>query len=322
MTTQQKWVLVTGGTGFVGVHTIAALLQQGYQVKTTLRSLSRQQEIIHALQSAGISALDKLVLIEADLNADAGWQEAVKDCAYVLHVASPFPAKEPEDENELIVPAREGALRVLKAARDAGVKRVVLTSSFAAIGYSRERQGHVFTEEDWTNPAAEGVRGYIKSKAIAEKAAWDFIEREGGQLELTVINPTGIFGPAMGGISSASFDVIIKGIVGGAAKESPNFTFGVVDVRDVAQIHLLAMTHPEAKGQRFLASVEGTMSFYDVAALVKKQRPQYAGNIAPMLPTDASFYVHLSNQKATSILGWQPRSREEAILASVDSIYN
>jgi len=316
---KNQTVLVTGGTGFVAVHIILRLLQKGYYVRTTIRSLSRKNDVLKALKDGGITSFEKLSFYEADLNGQDGWEEAIKGSEYILHVASPFPAKEPDDENELIIPARDGALRVLRAARDAGVKRVVLTSSFAAIGYSIDSKDHIYTEEDWTDPEA-AIPPYIKSKTAAEKAAWHFIETEGGNLELTVINPVGIFGPVLGGISSASVNVVIKGIINGMIKESPPFTMGIVDVRDVADLHIECMVHPNAKGQRFLATSEGIMSFYDVAQLIKKERPQIASNIVDMANTDTSFYISLSNQKAKSVLAWQPRTKEEAILASVDSI--
>ena len=312
-------VLVTGGTGFVGIHTILQLLQKGYHVNTTLRSLSKKDSIIDALKEAGIDDFTPLAFFEADLTSDTGWEEAVADVDYVLHVASPFPAQDPNDENELIIPAREGALRVLKAAKKAGVKRVVLTSSFAAIGYSRNPKDHIFTEEDWTDASAP-IPPYIKSKTVAEKAAWEYIETEGGDLELTVVNPVGIFGPVLGGISSASLDIAVSGILNGVIRESPNFTMGVVDVRDVAAIHLTAMTHPEAGGERFIAASDGVMSFYDVAELFKKERPELAEKIADMQPTAKDYYIEMTNQKAKTVLGWHPRSKEAALLASADSL--
>ncbi len=312
-------ILVTGGSGFVGVHTVLQLLQQGYRVRTTLRDLSKEDTVLNALRNGGIADPEPLQFFQAELTSDHGWKEAMKDVDYVLHVASPFPAKQPEDENELIIPAREGALRVLRAARDAGVKRVVLTSSFAAIGYSNDVQGHVFTEEDWTDDAAS-LTPYIKSKTVAEKAAWNFIEIEGRDLELTVINPVGIFGPVIGDISSASLDSVVKGIMTGEVTQSPDFTFGVVDVRDVAEIHIKAMLQPDAKGQRFLATADGVMSFYDVAELIKKERPEFAARINVMAPTPERLYIQLSNKKARQVLNWQPKSKEEAVLASADSI--
>ncbi|PUV26349.1 SDR family oxidoreductase [Sphingobacterium athyrii] len=311
-------VLVTGGTGFLGVNTILALLKRGFNVRTTLRTLSRKNEILDALSEGGISTFDQVSFYQADLLSDNGWDEATKGCDYVLHVASPFVAEQPKDENELIIPAREGTLRALKAAKKAGVKRVVLTSSFAAIGYSIDPKNHVFTELDWTDENAL-IQPYIKSKTIAEKAAWEFIKNHASDMELTVINPVGIFGPILGGISSASLDTVVRGIVEGSIKENAPFTFGVVDVRDVADIHIKAMLHPDAAGERFLATSTGAMSFYDVAELIRKERPQLSGNIAPMQPTPTDQYTVMSNKKATVALGWHPRPKEEAILASVDS---
>lgn len=311
-------VLVTGGTGFVGIHTIALLLQKGYIVRTTLRSLSQKEKIINALKEAGLTDFESLSLHEADLTADAGWDEAVKDCDYVLHVASPFPLVEPEDENELIIPARDGSLRVLRAAKKAGVRRVVLTSSYSAIGDSNKPKGHIFTEEDWTDENGS-IQPYAKSKTIAEKAAWDFIKNEGGELELAVINPVGIFGPIIGDIYPASYKGLISALIEGIITESPAITFGVVDVRDVADIHFKAMLHPKANGQRFLATSDGAVSFYDVAQLIKKERPEIAGKIADLIPTAKEFYIEMSNQKSKDTLEWYPRSKEEAILASINA---
>ncbi|GAB3792517.1 aldehyde reductase [Spirosoma humi] len=311
-------VLVTGGTGFVGIYTILSLLQKGYTVKTTLRSLAKKDQIVQALTEAGMVDFDRLSYVEADLTSDMGWEDAAEGCTYVLHVASPFPLVQPDDENELIIPARDGSLRVLKAAQKAGVKRVVLTSSFAAIGYSTDPNGHIFTESDWTDENAP-VQPYIKSKTIAEKAAWEFIAQQGAGLELAVINPVGIFGPVIGWIYPASYEGVIKALVDGTVTESPQFTFGVVDVRDVADIHIRAMVHPEAKGQRFLATSDGVVSFYDVAQLIKKERPEKAGKMAEINPIDPTYYIQMSNQKSRDILDWHPRSKEEAILASLDS---
>lgn len=314
-----KTVLVTGGTGFVGIHTILQLLQQGYTVKTTLRSLHKKDVILKALKEGGISDFSHLSFYETDLTSDRNWEAATKNCNFVIHIASPFPAQDPKDENELIIPARDGALRVLQFSRSAGVKRVVLTSSFAAVGYTNNTEGHIFTERDWTDLNAE-LPPYIKSKTVAEKAAWKFIHTEGNNMELTVINPVGIFGPALAGISSASLDIAITGIINGTTNYNPNFTMGVVDIRDVADIHIKAMLHPNAAGERFIATSEGVMSFYDVAELIKEKRSEYASNIKALNPIDIHFYKEISNEKARSLLGWNPRSREEAILASADSL--
>src|SRR6185295_13173267 len=181
-------VLVTGGTGFIGAHCIIQLLQQGYKVRTTVRSLKRESEVRTMLKQGGVDAGDGLSFAQADLTSDAGWVDAATGCAYVLHVASPFPPSLPKHEDELIVPARDGALRVLKASRDAGVKRVVLTSSFAAIGYGHKPRSTPFDETSWTDPNGADVQPYAKSKTLAERAAWDFIAGEGGGLELAVVN--------------------------------------------------------------------------------------------------------------------------------------
>ncbi|RYY58437.1 MAG: aldehyde reductase [Chitinophagaceae bacterium] len=316
---QNDIILVTGGSGFVGVHTILQLLQQGYKVRTTVRSISKREDIIAALQTGGIGNFDNLSFFEADLLSDKGWPEATAGVKYVLHVASPFPLAQPEDENELIIPARDGSLRVLRASLDAGVKRVVLTSSFAAVGYGETKPGYTWSEKDWTNENAP-IMPYIKSKTIAERAAWDFIKKEGGQMELSVINPVGIFGPKLGTIASASIKGVIEPLINGQISENPAFTFGIVDVRDVASLHITAMTHPGAAGERFLAVSGHSKSFADVAELITKERPGKAAAIKILQPLAEGLYVSISNEKATSVLGWHPRSPEEAILASVDSL--
>ena len=190
-------VLVTGGTGYVGSHCVLQLLQKGYNVKTTLRTMKRKNEVIKMLKTGGITSFDKLEFIETDLMKDHNWDEAVKGCTYVLHVASNIITKLPKDDNEIIRPAVDGTLRVLKAARNAGVKRVVLTSNFGAIGYSHKDPNTLITEEEWTDPN-EKMTSYNKSKVLAERAAWDFINKEGGDLELSVINPVFILGPSLG----------------------------------------------------------------------------------------------------------------------------
>lgn len=329
-------VLVTGGSGFVGVHCILQLLEAGYKVRTTVRSLKREPEVRAMLKVGGVEPGDKLTFFAADLMSDAGWAEAVKGCDYVLHVASPFPAANPKDEDELIVPAREGALRVLRAARDAGVKRVVLTSSFAAIGYGHVPSGHVFTEEDWTDTT--GVRAYVKSKTLAEKAAWDFIASEGGKLELSVVNPVGIFGPVLGSDYSTSI-LMVKRLIDGSVPGYPRLSFGVVDVRDVASMHILAMTNPAAAGQRFLCISGDFMSAEDMAKTLKARMGDAASRVPTRMIPDfmlrlvgmfdkevGSLTPELGKQKnATSekgqrILGWKPLSREDALIATAESL--
>ena len=331
-------VLVTGGTGFVGAHCILQLLQKGYSVKTTIRALDRKNEVLEMLKKGGISSFENIEFIEADLTRDANWNNAVEHCSYVLHVASPIHLKVPKDENELIVPAVEGTLRILKAARDAGVKRVVMTSNFGAVGYSHKDTSRLITEESWTDPNEKGLSAYNKSKVLAERAAWDFIQREGGNLELSVINPMGIFGPSIGPHLSSGLE-LLKKVMDGSMRRNPNITLGIVDVRDVADLHIRAMTNPAAKGQRFLALAGGIMSLPEIAQLLKanmgdaaknvstKRMPDWvvriaawfspvAKNVVPQL----GRYRNASNEKAKAFLGWRPRNNEEAILSAAESL--
>src|ERR1700722_17263428 len=263
-------VLLTGGTGFVGAHCLLQLLAAGHETRATLRDLKRESEVRAMLRQGGAGEVgERLILAQADLSADAGWAEAAAGCDYVLHLASPFPSTVPKDENDLIAPARDGALRVLKAARDAGVQRVVLTSSFAAIGYGAPADRKAsFTEEDWTNLKDPTVQPYPKSKTIAERAAWDFIAREGGGLELAVVNPVLVLGPVLGPDMSSSI-VLIKRLLDGAMPGCPDLWFGTVDVRDVAAMHLKCMTDPAARGERFLATSGDFVSVRQIAEMLK-----------------------------------------------------
>jgi len=254
----------------------------------------------------------------------------------VHHVASPFPPKAPKHEDELIVPAREGTLRVLRAADELGVKRVVLTSSFAAIGYGHPPRDTPFDERDWTHP--EDVRAYVKSKTLAERAAWAFVGEEGRRLELSVVNPVAIFGPVLGPDLSASI-VLVRRLVAGAMPGSPQLYFAIVDVRDVADLHVRAMTHPDAKGERFLAVAGETMSVHAIAKLLRArlgsegrrvprwQLPNWAVRLAarrdPELAQIAGELGRIrraSGEKARRVLGWSPRPNEEALLASARSL--
>ncbi len=331
-------VLVTGGSGFIGSHTILQLLAAGYQVRTTVRNLNREGDVRAMLKRGGADANPPVAFFAADLENDAGWNEAVGGCDYVLHVASPFPQTLPKHEDELIVPARDGALRVLRASRNAGVKRVVLTSSFAAIGYGHPEQQAPFTEKDWTDPNGDDVQPYAKSKTIAERAAWDFIAKESGALELAVINPVGVFGPVLGPDYSTSI-LLVQRLMDGAMPGCPQLTFGVVDVRDVADLHIRAMTHPAAKGERFLTIAGDFMSIVEIAKVLKAKM----GEAAKKVPTRElpNWLVRLAalrdpavkqilpelgkrkngtNEKAKRLLGWSPRSNEDAITATAESL--
>ncbi|HJY39006.1 MAG TPA: aldehyde reductase, partial [Steroidobacteraceae bacterium] len=260
-------VLVTGGSGFVGSHCLLQLLAAGHTVRTTVRHLKREGDVRSMLKTGGAEPGDSLSFFAADLESDAGWAEAVRGCDYVLHVASPIPPTVPKHEDELIVPAREGALRVLRAARQARVKRVVLTSSFAAIGYGHKPQTAPFDETSWTDLGGYGATPYVKSKTLAERAAWDFVAKEGG-LELSVVNPVAIFGPVLGSDYSPSI-MIIQRMMDGTIPGCPQRWFGVVDVRDVADLHVLAMTHPAARGERFLATAGDFMSMLEIAQVLR-----------------------------------------------------
>jgi nucleoside-diphosphate-sugar epimerase len=331
-------VLVTGGSGFVGSHIILQLLAAGHAVRTTVRNLGREADVRATLAGGGAVAGDRLAFLQADLEADGGWAEAVAGCDFVLHVASPFPATIPRHEDELIVPARDGALRVLRAARDAGVKRVVLTSSFAAIGYGHAPQKAAFDETSWTDPSGADVRPYVKSKTLAERAAWDFIAREGGDLELSVVNPVGVLGPVLGPDYATSI-LLVKRMMDGAMPGCPRLYFGVVDVRDVADLHLRAMTHPDARGERFLAVAGDFMSMLDIARVIKArmggaarrvptvQLPNWMVRLAALrdpavkqIAPELGKAKNATSAKARRVLGWTPRSNEEAVVATAESL--
>ncbi len=331
-------VLVTGGSGFIGSHCILQLLAAGHQVRTTVRSLKREGEVRALLKEGGADPGDRVSFVAADLEQDAGWQQAVAGCEYVLHVASPLPPKLPRHEDELIVPARDGSLRVLRAARDAGVRRVVLTSSFAAIGYGHKQRSAPFDETSWTDLTGDDIAPYAKSKTLAERAAWDFIASEGGGLELSVVNPVGVFGPILGPDFSTSI-LLIQRLLNGAMPGCPKLYFGVVDVRDVAGLHLRAMTDPAAKGERFLAVAGDFMSIMDMARVLKsrmgasakrvptRQLPNWLVRLAairdPAVKTvlpELGKVKNATGGKARRILGWAPRSNDEAILATAESL--
>lgn len=330
-------VLVTGGSGFLATRCVAQALQQGYRVRTTVRTAARESDVREHVEAAGATAGEALSFVVADLTSDDGWAQAVAGCDYVLHVASPFPPHRPDHEDDLIVPAREGTLRVLRAARDAGVRRVVVTSSFGAVGYGHPATDRPFTEDDWTDVDAS-VAPYIKSKTLAERAAWDFVAAEGGATELTVVNPVGIFGPVLGADHSGSINMISM-LMNGDFPATPNLYFGVVDVRDAADLHLRAMIAKDAAGERFIGSAGDALSLHDIALILRER----LGDAARLVPTDVlpdeavrraaendpamretaenvGKVRHLSSDKARRVLGWNPRSDADTVTATAESL--
>jgi dihydroflavonol-4-reductase len=331
-------VLVTGATGFIAGHVILQLLEAGHEVRGTARSASRATPLNTILGDYSGKPVN-IEIVEADLNSDAGWAEAVAGMDYVQHVASPFAAVMPRDHDELIRPARDGALRVLKAAKAAGVKRVVMTSSMAAIAYGwGDARPNPLTEEHWSNSDnLKDNTAYTRSKTIAERAAWDYMAGEGKGMELSVINPSAVLGPAMSRDLSTSLEIITQ-LMTGKAPASPRVGFCVVDVRDVADAHVKAMTVPEAAGERFLASGR-FMWMSEVADVLRESFPDYRKKlprgelpdwllkmmtlINPPLKAivpELGRERHCSNEKAKQVLGWRPRMEEEAIIEGARSL--
>ena len=331
-------VLVTGGTGAVGINCILQLLQKGYTVQTTLRSMSKKKDVLAMLKTGGITSFDKLTFIEADLTKDDNWDKAMQGCTFVLHVASPTHT-DSTNEDDMIRPAVEGVIRVLTAARNAHIKRVVLTSSFGAVGYSNKNPEIETTEANQTDPDEKGLSAYDKSKSLSERAAWDFIKTEGGGMELSVINPVAIYGPSLGPGQSPSLR-LLKMLLSGSMKAIPNIPLNVVDMRDVANLHMLAMTNPAANGQRFIATADGQIFLPEIAILLKNRMPAIAAKVStktvpdwviritalfnPQAKQAASLLKisrRVSNRKAKDVLGWTPiANKEETILACVESM--
>ena len=332
----EELVLVTGGSGFIAQHCILALLEAGYRVRTTLRSLSREAEVLSNLRSGGAEPGDRLSFVAADLTADDGWVEAAADCAYIIHGASPTPSGDQVREEDWIRPAVDGNLRVLRAARDAGVRRVVLTSAFGAIGVGHKSRSRPFDETDWSDLNGN-VAPYQRSKTLAERASWDFIAREGSGLELATVNPTTVLGPALGSDYSHSIR-LIKNLLDGQPG-CPKINTCVVDVRDVADLHLRAMTDPAANGERFLAASGESLWMVEIARLLNQRLGKGAKKVSTRVlpnwfirvvalfnPAMKGIVPHLgvnmnaSGDKAKRLLGWAPRSREDAIVATAESL--
>ena len=319
-------VLVTGGSGYIAGFLIRALVAKGWTVHTTVRSLSREMEVRNWL---GVPK-DSLRFFQADLESDAGWAEAMAGCTHVAHVASPFPAGAPKDE-ELIVPAREGVLRALRFAHAAGVKRLVLTSSVAAIAYGHPGRPRTYTEADWTDVTAPKIGAYVKSKTIAERAARDWMREHGNGMEFVSVNPAAVLGPLLSNDYSTSIQFIER-MMDGSVPGIPRLGFGVVDVRDLADLHVLALETPRIDGERFIAS--GKFVWMREAAAILRER---LGPHAKKVPTrglpdvlvrvialfDASIRQvtpelgrprEVSPEHTAQVLGWRTRDEAETIV--------
>lgn len=316
--------------------TIAELLKQGYQVRTTLRDMAKAESVKAAVGRTG-APTENLGFTVADLTKDEGWDEAAAGCTYVLHVASPLGNEAPRDLDALVAPARDGTLRVLKAAVKAGAKRVVMTSSGAAATPLAKKKLKVADETIWTDPSDPAINAYRKSKVLAERAAWDFMKEHGGKTEFTTILPAGIFGPVLtkSGLGSVQ---LIQGLLKGTPSAIPHIGFNMIDVRDVAAIHVIAMAAPEAAGERFIAAGE-FMWMNDVAAILRdklgdkaakvptKSMPSFAvrllalfsarlRSIVPNLDRSLSF----SSEKAHRLLGFTPRPAVETVVDCAESL--
>ncbi|KQW35585.1 NAD-dependent epimerase/dehydratase family protein [Rhizobacter sp. Root404] len=328
-----KRVLVTGGSGYIAGFLIRQLVAEGWTVHTTVRDLAKEAGVRRLL------AVDdsRLHFFAADLNADAGWAEAAAGCSHVAHLASPLPAGVPKHPDELIVPARDGALRALRAARAAGARRFVMTSSVAAIAYGRGRGVHHFTEADWTLLDKPGLTPYVRSKTIAERAARDWVAAEGAELEFCTINPSVVLGPVWSVDYSASV-VIVRKLLDGSVRACPNFGFGIVDVRDVADLHVRALTAPHMAGERFIASGR-FMRMREVAEVLRaglgaqarrvttRDVPDWLVRIAarfnPVARAVAPELGSVRNQDASharAVLGWATRPEEQSILDTARSL--
>ncbi len=310
-------VLVTGGAGYLGTQVVAAELRDGSDVRAVVRTLDQEDGLRAAVRRGGADDAG-LEVVAANLLADDGWSLAAAGCDEVHHVASPM--IQSQDPDELIPPAHDGTVRVLRAAREAGARRVVLTSSFAAVGYS-PKAVRDYTEDDWTDPDTPGLALYPRSKAVAERAAWDFVEREGGGLELVALNPTFILGPTLTGNARSSLQ-LVKAMLDGTMTQVPRQLFGVADVRDVAELHLRAMASPDAAGKRFLVLADGpTVSFLDIANILRDRLGDLARRVpTEQVPGDPLGELVIHNDRAKVEFGWQPRSLVDTVVETAGSL--
>jgi dihydroflavonol-4-reductase len=330
-----KTVLVTGGSGYLGGWCIVELLRRGYRVRTTVRNPGREREV-HAAVASQVDPAHHLTVHQADLSSDQHWDNVIEGCDYVLHVASPFPPNQPKDPDELIVPAREGTLRVLGKGLDHGVKRVVVTSSIAAVRPAKGAEKQTLNEEDWTDPDSPDLTPYVRSKTIAERAAWDLVRERGAEDRLAVINPGAIIGPVLHDDTSYSLQTIerlLKGLPG-----VPRLGFNFVDVRDVADLEVRAMTSPEAGGKRFIA-VTKWLWMADAGKILRERLGDEASKVPTrtipnLLVRGMALFdggirsvvgalgkrTDLSSERARSVLGWSPRAIEDTIAETGQSL--
>ncbi|COI40557.1 SDR family oxidoreductase [Weissella confusa] len=338
MQNERELVLVTGGSGYIAVNIILQLLEKGYAVRATLRNMTRQNEVKTMLRNGGLSNFSDLTFVRTDLSSDEGWTAAMKNVTYVMHVASPTPATTMQTKDEIIQPAVDGVLRVYRAAKLAGVKRIVLTSAFGAVGMGTTKSGP-YTEEDWTD-ITNTEHPYQISKTAAERAAWQFIAEHGGDMEMTAINPVGVMGPILGKDFSHS-NQTVRQMLSGEMRRVPKLSSGYVDVRDVATLHILAMENPAANGERFLATTGETLSMAEVAGILKKHFGVRANKVSTkeipnwllrliahlssssqlkMVATLLGKNMATTNRKAATLLGWHPRAAETAIVATAQGL--
>ncbi len=325
--------LVTGGSGYIAGFLIRQLIDNGWTVHTTVRSLKREPEVRGWLNVDN----DRLSFFAADLEHDAGWAEAIVGCSHVAHVASPFPLGVPKHADELIVPAREGALRALRFARAAGVKRFVMTSSMAAIAYGHGKGRDLYNEADWTNLDNPEVMPYPRSKTVAERAARDWVAAEGGEMEFASVNPAAVFGPLLSDDLSTSIE-LVKQLLEGKVPMCPDIGFGIIDVRDVADLHYRALIAADIRDERYVCSGP-FLKMIDVADLLRANLGDKAKKVptrkmpdwllklfALVRPELKQLVAELGNVRggdsghAMQTLGWTMRKPEEAILATAHSL--
>ena len=331
-----KKVLVTGVSGYVGQHCAAELLKKGYAVRGSVRSLSKVNEVTDGIKKV-VDPKGNLEFCELNLMKDEGWGKAMEGCDYVLHVASPYISKEPKDENDLIKPAVEGTQRALKAAKSAGIKRVVLTSSMVAM--LGDANGSVDLNQDsWTNVNAKHATAYLKSKTLAEKSAWEFItNQEGGEkLELVVINPGPVYGPTLSGNLSGESMTMFKNLITGKMPMLPKAGINMSDVRDIAEIHVQALENKDANGKRFIVSTEKSHSFLELAQILKDNGyDKVSTRVAPnfLLRIMSNFSDDLKGMRpfigntfngdvsaTMKTFNWKPISIEKTVLDTAESV--